>query len=258
MTAISIVHSLDSLKSAGVNVSVIVTNSPQLLVVINATADHALNVDFSPLDPTFSTIQVAVSDQFGSGASKPSQASLALTLAAAGFAAGAASGKPGMSVASIAAGAAVGLGLFGPLASAESKCPVSFVHVAVYIPGSVVNYTINGGNQTCNLPWFSVFSEYCDVCNSNFTIPQGIVYPCIPGTLNCCPGEVCVPYVVYHGVNSTKCCPPTDTACTGASAPAKRLDAEIQNVQQLNAFTAEVGLDLASLRAAKRSAEQQQ
>jgi hypothetical protein len=57
--------------------------------------------------------------------------------------------------------------------------------------------------------------------------------------------------LLYHLVQ-------TDTACTGASAPAKRLDAEIQNVQQLNAFTAEVGLDLASLRAAKRSAEQQQ
>jgi hypothetical protein len=60
MTAISVVHSLDSLQSAGVNVSVVVTNSPQLLVVINATADHFLNVDFSPLDPTYSTIQVAV------------------------------------------------------------------------------------------------------------------------------------------------------------------------------------------------------
>jgi hypothetical protein len=61
----------------------------------------------------FTFFALLQSDQFGSGASKPSQASLALTLAAAGFAAGAASGKPGMSVASIAAGAAVGLGLFG-------------------------------------------------------------------------------------------------------------------------------------------------
>ncbi len=52
----------------------------------------------------------------------------------------------------------------------------------------------------------------------------------------------------------------TDTACTGASAPAKRGSAEIQNVQQLNAFTAEVGLDLASLRAAAKvpTSEQQQ
>jgi hypothetical protein len=62
-------------------------------------------------------VRHAQTDQFGASGSSQltasGRSSLALTLAAAGLVTGATTGKPGMSVASIAAGAAVGLGLFG-------------------------------------------------------------------------------------------------------------------------------------------------
>jgi hypothetical protein len=58
MSTVEIIHSLDSLNAQGVSTSVSVTSGTELVVVIQATADHVLNVDFSALDA--STTQVAI------------------------------------------------------------------------------------------------------------------------------------------------------------------------------------------------------
>jgi hypothetical protein len=58
--SVSIVHALDALQSAGIDVTVAVSHAPQLIVVINATADHVLTADFLPTDAAYSNIQVTI------------------------------------------------------------------------------------------------------------------------------------------------------------------------------------------------------